>query len=57
LSGYPWINAAGRVTKRRQRVRAGASLLEEIGDRDRVVLGADLAVAGLVDQKLVSARR
>jgi hypothetical protein len=30
-------------------------LLEEVRDPDRVILGADLAIAALVDQKLVSA--
>jgi hypothetical protein len=31
------------------------SLLEEIGNSDRVILGADLAVAVVVDEELVSA--
>jgi len=32
-----------------------AALFEQIGDRDRVVLGADLAVAVVVDEKLIAA--
>ena len=31
------------------------ALFEHIGDRDRVVLGADLAVAVVVDEKLIAA--
>jgi hypothetical protein len=40
---------------RRRRARRVRSLLEEIGNSDRVILGADLAVAVVVDEELVSA--
>jgi len=45
----------GRLPGDRDPFALAAALFEQIGDRDRVVLGADLAVAVVVDEKLIAA--